>query len=162
LLRPVERAAYDARFDVRGDRAPDRRIAIVAYDENSVPRLPPFPIPRSYYAALIDRLPAAGARMILFDIAFDGQPPAEAAGRAPAGRAAPVIFGTPEIAADGRTVTLGGAQTLRRVNARVAALRVRLDGDGELRRVPWAIHGVPSMPVLAARVLGADPQRGDF
>jgi CHASE2 domain-containing sensor protein len=162
LLAPVERTTYDARFGVRGDRAPDHRIVIVGLDENSIPRLPRFPFARRNYVRLLDRLHAAGARLVLFDIAFDAPTSDDRALLAAARRDGPVIFGTTEIDSRGGTSELGGTARVRRAGSSVASLRVRIDPDGQLRRLAWAAHGVGSAPVLAARLLGVRPRRGAF
>lgn len=68
----LERKAYDLRFVLRGQEAVDNLpIAIVAIDEKALASLPrKLPYPRDYYAHVIDNLTAAGARLIVFDIAF--------------------------------------------------------------------------------------------
>jgi adenylate cyclase len=68
----LERKAFDVRFALRGhDDVADTRIAVVAIDEKALASLPQkLPYPREYYARLIDNLTAAGARLIVFDIAF--------------------------------------------------------------------------------------------
>ncbi|MCJ7441365.1 MAG: CHASE2 domain-containing protein, partial [Thermoanaerobaculaceae bacterium] len=55
---------------VRGTRRPSPQIVIVAIDEKSIQRFgPPF-WPRSQYVPLVERLAAAGARVIGFDFTF--------------------------------------------------------------------------------------------
>ncbi len=68
----LERKAYDIRFVLRGQNEVSKApIAIVAIDEKSLASLPrKLPYPRDYYARVIDNLTAAGARLIVFDIAF--------------------------------------------------------------------------------------------
>jgi len=68
----LERKSYDARFALRGqDEVADTRVAVIAIDEKALASLPQkLPYPREYYAKLIDNLTAAGARLIVFDIAF--------------------------------------------------------------------------------------------
>ena len=47
-----------------------RHYCIVAIDEDSLQRLGSWPWPRALHAALIDRLRAAGARAIAYDVLF--------------------------------------------------------------------------------------------
>ena len=70
LLQSVELRSLDARFLIRGPRARDTRIVIVAIDENTLRKLGAFPVPRDAYASLVNRLHAAGARVIAFDLDF--------------------------------------------------------------------------------------------
>ncbi len=68
----LERKSYDMRFALRGrDETTNSPIAIVAIDEKALASLPQkLPYPREYYAKVIDNLTQAGARLIVFDIAF--------------------------------------------------------------------------------------------
>jgi adenylate cyclase len=70
LLQTVELRSLDARFKMRGERPHDRRIVIVAIDENTLRKLGAFPVGRDNYARLLDRLRAAGARTIALDLDF--------------------------------------------------------------------------------------------
>ena len=67
-----ERKSYDVRFALRGQEdVTNSPIVVVAIDEKASASLPQkYPYPREYYARLIDNLTAAGARLIVFDIAF--------------------------------------------------------------------------------------------
>ena len=71
-LEGLEFRLYDQRFTGRGVQVPRSRdkIAIVALDELSMSRFKQWPIPRSFYARLIERLNRAGARVIAIDIGF--------------------------------------------------------------------------------------------
>ena len=70
FVRNIELRSLDARFALRGSRPHDSRIVIVDIDEKTLQRVGSFPIARSAYASLIDRLSAGGARVISFDVAF--------------------------------------------------------------------------------------------
>ncbi len=70
FLSNLELRTLDARFQLRGARQPDPRVVIVGIDENTLRRVGAFPIPRSAYATLVDRLHAAGAKVIAFDATF--------------------------------------------------------------------------------------------
>ena len=70
LLHTVELRSLDARFLLRGARPHDPRVVIVAIDENTLRKLGAFPVARDAYARLIERLHAAGARTIAFDLDF--------------------------------------------------------------------------------------------
>lgn len=49
------------RFAARGERAHDERIVIVGIDEKTLQNIGAFPLPRTAYATLVNRL-SAGAR----------------------------------------------------------------------------------------------------
>ncbi|MGH9556436.1 MAG: CHASE2 domain-containing protein, partial [Terriglobales bacterium] len=70
FVQNIELRSLDARFNLRGKRERDPRIVIVDMDEKTLQREGAFPISRSAYARLIDRLHASGARIIAFDVTF--------------------------------------------------------------------------------------------
>ena len=70
FLKNVEQRSLDARFALRGKRAPDPRIAIVGIDEKTLRQVGAWPIPRDAYAKLVEKLKAKGARVVAFDITF--------------------------------------------------------------------------------------------
>jgi adenylate cyclase len=70
FLQGVEQSSLDLRFGLRGTRPHDPRIVIVGIDEKTLQHVGSFPIPRSNYAALVDRLSTDGARVIAFDFTF--------------------------------------------------------------------------------------------
>lgn len=165
VLAAPERATLDARFQLRGDEPAPASIVIVVLDEETIARLSsPPPYPRSYYARLIDTLHRDGARLIAFDIAFDR--PTSAAEdrslRAAARRAAPVLLGTAEIGTGARTLVLGGLAQQQRIGARVAATLLPSDPDGLLRRVPYAVKGLPTLAVAGSQMLDKAVSRSRF
>lgn len=66
----VELSLYDKRFDIRGEREPDKNIVIVAVDNYSMDELNIWPWPRDYHAKLVDLLKSYGAKVIAFDVSF--------------------------------------------------------------------------------------------
>jgi adenylate cyclase len=70
FVNNVELRSLDARFRIRGPRPHDERIVIVDIDEKTLQRAGAWPIPRSAYARMLDRLRAGGARVVAFDAAF--------------------------------------------------------------------------------------------
>lgn len=69
----LEHAAAFGMPDAPSYDTPDDAIALVQIDENTLDPhagLPPFPFPRSTYGTLLERLAAAGARSVAFDIDF--------------------------------------------------------------------------------------------
>ncbi|HEX7006538.1 MAG TPA: adenylate/guanylate cyclase domain-containing protein [Alphaproteobacteria bacterium] len=70
ILDNVESLALDLRFHLRGPVAPGDSAVIVRIDERSIQKLGRWPWSREIYAELIDRVAAAGATVIAFDVLF--------------------------------------------------------------------------------------------
>ena len=70
FLQTLELRSLDARFLLRGARPHDSRIVIVGVDEKTLRKLGSFPIVRSAYAELVDRLSQGGASVVALDLAF--------------------------------------------------------------------------------------------
>jgi adenylate cyclase len=74
LFKTLENKTGDVRFRLFADRQHDRRIVIIAVDEDSInfyrEYLGTWPWPREVFGALIDYLAAGGARLVAFDILF--------------------------------------------------------------------------------------------
>jgi len=71
VLSNSELSLLDYRFRARPPLAPSKDIVIVGIDEYSLSAYEQWPWPRHLHAALIDRLTAAGAKVIALDIIFD-------------------------------------------------------------------------------------------
>ncbi len=74
VFTSLENKTGDVRFRLFSDRQHDRRIVIIAVDEDSLnfyrDYLGTWPWPREVFGALIDYLAAGGARLVAFDILF--------------------------------------------------------------------------------------------
>jgi adenylate cyclase len=71
FLEAFEAKTYDLRFkSLRGAIAPSPEIGIVAIDNKSIAELGRFPWSRTQYVSLLERLTAAGAKVVLFDVFF--------------------------------------------------------------------------------------------
>ncbi len=70
FLQTVDNRVADAMFRVRGPIPTTGRVVIVDIDERSIARLGQWPWPRTVLADLLQRLTAAGARVVGFDIVF--------------------------------------------------------------------------------------------
>ncbi|HEY7515714.1 MAG TPA: CHASE2 domain-containing protein, partial [Vicinamibacteria bacterium] len=69
-LRRPDLTLFDAWQSLRATDTPSPQIAIVAIDEKSIARFGPPAWPRTEYVPLVERLAAAGARVIGFDFTF--------------------------------------------------------------------------------------------
>jgi adenylate cyclase len=70
FLESIEESSLDLRFEMRGQRPQDERIAIVGVDEKTLQKIGSFPLPRKNYALLVNQLKTGGARVIAFDATF--------------------------------------------------------------------------------------------
>jgi adenylate cyclase len=71
FLEAFEDKSYDLRFSsLRGPISPGSEIGIVKIDEKSIAELGRFPWSRVQYVNLLERLSAAGAKAVLFDVIF--------------------------------------------------------------------------------------------
>src|ERR1700675_4302155 len=70
FLQNIEQRSLDMRFAARGERPHDESIVIVGIDEKTLQNVGAFPLPRTAYASLVNRLSAGGASVIAFDVTF--------------------------------------------------------------------------------------------
>lgn len=69
-LEMLENKLLDYRFKIRGEITPPPNIVIAAIDEKSLENLGRWPWPRNIIAGLVEKLTAAGAEIIIFDVIF--------------------------------------------------------------------------------------------
>ena len=159
-LRFFDAELEEARFNlVRSDPSP--HIAIVAIDANSLEQRPLWPWPRSWHAALIDRLVEAGASQIVLDIDFSAasSPTEDAALAAALQRAGervilPVFQQPAQQQSNALVENFPMAALAQR--ARIASANIRADGDGIVRRMPQlAEWGGALVPTLASAAAGS-------
>ena len=113
-LDSLERASISTRFALR-DVPPPTDIVIVKIDDRTFGELnKPWPLSRSLHARVIDRLHAAGAREIVYDVQFtEPRTPREDGDLYDAiGAAGGVTLATSQSDAQGRTNVLGGDANL--------------------------------------------------
>jgi EAL domain-containing protein (putative c-di-GMP-specific phosphodiesterase class I)/CHASE2 domain-containing sensor protein len=139
-------------------------LHIIEIDARSIADIDRWPWPRQHYARLVDRLRAAGAASISFDVDFSSpsspaQDQAFAAALARAGNEVvlPTFSQQIDAGANGWTDSLP-IPTLR-AHAALAAVTVLPDRDGFVRRMPVGIVTAglprPSLSAMAAGVAGS-------
>ncbi|MFC4254784.1 CHASE2 domain-containing protein [Altererythrobacter xixiisoli] len=125
----------------RGDPA----LVLVEVDDRSLRELGPWPWPRARHAELIERLSAAGAKVIVPDILFlepgiVAEDLALAQAVAKAGNVVlPFTFGPEENTLDGR-VPIMPLPALQSAARELGHVELQFDGDGTIRRVPLAME----------------------
>ncbi len=70
LLRNLEAKALDLRFQLRGAQSPASKVVLIVIDDRSIAELGRWPWSRKRFAEIIQRLHAAGARIVAFDLLF--------------------------------------------------------------------------------------------
>lgn len=149
------------------DRAASGDLVIVEVDARSIETIDRWPWPRSEHARIIDRLREAGAAGISFDIDFSSKSSAsdDAALAAALARAGDKVvlptFSQPSGSrSDGWIDSLPIAEL--RGHAAMAAVSVRPDTDGYVRRIPIGIitGGLPR-PSLSAMAAGVNGTAGE-
>ena len=165
LLERAEHDTLDLRFRMR-PAEPPREIAVVAVDDISFSALKrPWPFPRSLFGRAADRLRAAGAAEIVFDVQFtEPTKPAEDFALYDAiDRAGGAVLSTSESDERGRTNVLGGDANLHAIGARAAAANLPDGSEGVVRTFAPAMGKLATVATVTARRAGkkVDPRSFD-
>jgi CHASE2 domain-containing sensor protein/predicted Ser/Thr protein kinase len=162
-LHSLELSSIDARFSLRGTEKPRKDVVIVGLDATSIAALNQrLPIPRRYWARLIDRLHADNPRLIAMDVQFLGQsdPSDDRALLDSLGRARPVLLATHD-ADNGPAPVPAGLGDARRaaLGISLGSVAVQNDADGTIRQMPFAPVSpqLVTLPVRAAELLTGHP-----
>ncbi|HET9869762.1 MAG TPA: CHASE2 domain-containing protein, partial [bacterium] len=70
LFQQFESKTIDFRFGVRGARAPQAPVRIIAIDEKSLKEVGQWPWPRAVHAQLVRQLKADGVKCVFYDVFF--------------------------------------------------------------------------------------------
>lgn len=137
-------------------------LHIVEIDARSIATVDHWPWPRGQYARIVDRLRAAGAASITFDIDFSSPsaPAQDAAFSAALARAGDKVV-LPTFSQRAGSGAAGWTDSLPiaplRAHATLAAVTVQPDADGFVRRMPFGtITGGLPRPSLSAIVAGVN------
>ena len=164
VLDRWEHDTLAARFDVRGERAPAREVAVVGVDERTLQRTGMrWPFSRREQAKLVDALRRLRPRLIVYDIQItEGSDDPEGDYRffQAVSRARPVVLATTDTDERGGTRVLGGEKNLRDAGAYAGSglLPPRFD------RVELAANGLPTLAARATALVRAPrppPERFD-
>jgi len=140
-------------------------IVLVPIDDRVLRDTARWPWPRRYHAQLIDRLSAAGAKNIFFDITFEtrSNPVDDDLLAAAIARSRRVTLavrgqsGPDRIAQD----TPGPLPMFSR-NARLASIGVSYNFQNAVWRLPYAADYNGALPSLASGLAGSGPRAGEF
>ncbi|MBO8126936.1 MAG: adenylate/guanylate cyclase domain-containing protein [Firmicutes bacterium] len=180
LTATLEYATLDARFTLAAlfqnqsrESGQKAQVVVVGIDTPSLSELGSWPWPRSYHAQLLERLEAAGARAVGFDVIFAEPAPEPAEDRTLASQLTgelPVVLPVIVEAAERRRVLWPGeyANPDSRLTVKELTYPIKLlqgkaslghiglvpDRDGIVRRVKTDVAGLPSFAVQLARAAG--------
>lgn len=169
MVAELENRVIDRFFELRGALAPPPDILIVGIDEPSFQELGlPWPWPRSLHARLIDRLSAAGARLILFDILFTepSDPENDAAFASAIRRAGNVLLAETRDYTNDKLFTR--VINIRPLGLFASAARgtglamIEPDGDGVVRHFQLEIEGEPTLPASTLREAGRFDAKAEY
>jgi CHASE2 domain-containing sensor protein len=165
LLPGVQSDTVALRFQAREAKAPDD-VVVVGIDDVTFSDLHrQWPFPRRLHARAIDRLRAAGARTIVYDVQFT-EPTNERDDLAlydAVRRAGNVVLATTETDTRGHTNILGGDANLRGAHAVAAASSLPTGPGGVFERFTARALGIDTLAAAAARRSGAPAlQASDF
>ncbi|MEA2412063.1 MAG: adenylate cyclase [Thermoleophilaceae bacterium] len=162
VLQPLELNTVDARFTIRGHHDPRAGIAVVALDGRTLSELglrPP--LPRLLHARVIDRLRAAHAKLIAYDIQFIGpaRPAAQDRALIAAIRRAHPVLATHDVQGPPLVVPAGVPVP----EATLASVGLLADPDGKVRREPYTGVQHRSFELeVSERLLGRRVDPGRF
>jgi adenylate cyclase len=171
LFRSLELNSVDVRFSIRGAEPAPENISVVAVDDdtfsffNSRRERIRWPFPRSYFATVIDRLDADGAKVIAYDVQFTEETEIEedTALVESVAKAGNLVLATTEVGEGGTTNVFGSDEVVREVGARVGNGNFPLDPGGVIRRVGFEVDELTSFALVAAeRARGKPITREEF
>jgi CHASE2 domain-containing sensor protein len=157
-LDSLERASVSERFALRHVPRPTD-IVIVKIDDQSIGELGGWPFSRLLHAHVVDRLHAAGARGIVYDVQFT-EPRGTQQDLAlyhAIGAAGGATLATSQVDAHGAANVLGGDANLAKVHASAAAANLTTASGGVITRFPYAVSDLRSLAVVAAERAGSPP-----
>lgn len=152
VLQPLQNAAIDESFTLRGAHSAPPGIVIIALDNSTLQRLDAQPpIPRSYYAKLLDLVHQARPKLIALDLQFNGasQHSQDTALLSAFARDGPVLV---TVTDSGTGVpTIAGVHNPKGVIAASGA--VYADSDGVLRKLMYEQVAIPTFAIKAAEIV---------
>ncbi|MGA2938363.1 MAG: adenylate/guanylate cyclase domain-containing protein [Syntrophobacteraceae bacterium] len=161
LITELENRVIDRFFDIRGTQPPPPGLLLVAIDEPSFQELRlVWPWPRNLHARLIDRLSAAGARLIVFDILFaePSDPENDAALASAIRRAGNVLLAeTCDYTNDrlfSRVINIRPLGLFADSARGTGLAMIEPDSDGVVRHFEMQFHGAPTLPASALHAAG--------
>jgi CHASE2 domain-containing sensor protein len=165
LLPGVQSDSVALRFQARQAHTP-KDVVVVGIDDVTFSDLQQqWPFPRRMHARAIDRLKAAGAKTIVYDVQFT-EPTNERDDSAlydAVSRAGNVVLATSETDSKGHTNVLGGDANLAAAHAVAAASNLPTGPGGVFQKFTHSALGIDTLAIAAAKRAGGPvPAPSDF
>jgi adenylate cyclase len=167
-LNSLENSTVDRRFAIRGQLATSyyKDVRLVAVNDKTFADLKMrWPFRRTVQAQMIDKLKAAGAKVIVEDIQYtepSEDPNDDYALADSIANAGNVVLATTETD-HGKTDVMGGDENVKAMGATVGNARFPFDPGAVIRKMNRTRDGIFSLPVAAyARFAGRAPPVSDF
>jgi putative nucleotidyltransferase with HDIG domain len=165
LLPGVQSDSVALRFQAAQAHTP-KDVVVVGIDDVTFSDLQQqWPFPRRMHARAIDRLKAAGAKTIVYDVQFT-EPTNERDDSAlydAVSRAGNVVLATSETDSKGRTNVLGGDANLAAAHAVAAASNLPTGPGGVFQKFTHSALGIDTIAIAAAKRSGGRvPAPSDF
>jgi adenylate cyclase len=161
LVSELEDHVLDRFFAIRGAQPPPSELLLVGIDEPSFQELHlSWPWPRSLHARLIDRLSAAGARLVLFDVLFTepSDPENDAALASSMKRAGNVVLAeTCDYTNDrlfSRVINIRPLKLFADSAKATGLAMIEPDPDGVVRHFQMELEGETTLPACAIQAIG--------
>ena len=153
LLQPLQNAAIDESFTLRGAQAAPADIVIIAVDNRTLQAIDAqLPIPRSYYARLLDIVHKARPKLIGLDLQFIGVSPVpgqDSALLSAFARDGPVLVAVSDAGVG--VPAIAGVRSPAGVMPASGA--VDTDSDGVLRKLMYAQVTIKTFAIRAAEIV---------
>lgn len=145
-LQPLENAAYQGLFRLRGERKWDDRIVLVKIDDPSLKQIGRFPWSRQRYAQLLNKLTSANANLVVFDLILSEASPEDATLAQTMEKSIPVVLAHGE---DSSGLPILPVPSLRERAIATGHIRTIADGDGIVRKIEPQVRGDLALGVAA-------------
>lgn len=148
VLTPFEQIAYRTLFRLRGQGTASPEVVIVAIDEKSIGQLGRFPWPRQHYTRLLERLTAANASVVTFNLLWSEPTASDAALATTMTRQGRVVLAQ---GWDGQGLPLLPVAPLRETAIATGHILKKEDTDGITRQIDLYLQGQPALAVAAVK-----------
>ena len=161
-LDRLDLATYDARLSIRGDQTPSPDVALVGLDAKTTEALGQPPYPRKKHARAIELLHEAGAKVIAYDLRFQGKT-TKADDQAlikSISQNRPVVLATAN--AGGKPIPVpAGHKHPENIGASLASIAVPTDSDDNVREFLFVpVGNLRTLPVVAGGLFLGEKVKG--
>ena len=150
-LQPLEQLAYSILFQLRGERAWDDRLVLIAIDDASIKQIGRFPWSRKQYVKLLNTLSekeAAAPSVVVIDLIWSEPSPDDAKLAQAIGRSGRVVLAQ---ARDSTGLPLLPVPALQNAAIATGHIFSRTDADGLTRVINLFDNNIPTLGLAATQ-----------